>query len=219
MGVFSGPAALAIASAQAAAASSATVAATGAGTVAAGAATSAAGAAALGAGTTAAGGLTLGQAALIAGGTSLITAGTSAYAAREQNKALEKAMDSEAAAAGVAQQQLAMQTGQQQEARIREANQLAARIRVARGEAGVGTGGSTAAVLRQVDTDAARDLDTLDTNYLFGVKRVRSGAAAQLDQLEAQTTNPLVAAFLGGLQGGTAGLQIAGGLEQLRNRE
>ena len=157
-------------------------------------------------------------AATAAAAAATATAGTSAYAARQQNKSIGAGMEAQARAAEINQRQLALQAGQQQQERIDEANQLAARIRVARGEAGVGLGGSTAAAVRQVDFDAARDLDTIDMNLLMGVSRVRTGTEAQMAQLESQTQNPLISAFLGGLQGASYGLQLGEGIHQLRER-
>ncbi len=144
------------------------------------------------------------------------TAGVSAYSARQQNKALEAGMDAQTLAAAEQQRQLGRQTSQEQQERVDEANQLAARIRVARGEAGVGLGGSTAALIRQVDFDTAENINVLDLNYLANIRRVRSGARANITQLQNQTRNPLLDAFTGGLQGRNMGLQLGQGISQLR---
>ena len=164
-------------------------------------------------------GLTAGQASLLlTAGTSAVSMGTSAYAASQQNKAISAGMDAQARAAAIQQQQLASQTGQAQQERVREANQLAARIRVARGEAGVGLGGSTAAVLRQADFDAASDINTIGQNYLMSAQRVRSGADAGMIELENRTQNPILTAFLGGMQGLNTGLQIGHTIKTLRTQ-
>lgn len=159
---------------------------------------------------------TLGFGAATTGAGAAVATGLSLYSAGQQNQAISAAQRSQAESAAIGQRQLQQAAGQQQAQRVDEARVLTARIRVARGEAGVGLGGSTAAVTRQADFDAAEDLLTINMNALMGVQGIRSGSQAQIAQLGAQTANPLVAAFLGALQGGQAGLQIAGGINRAR---
>lgn len=143
---------------------------------------------------------------------SYATAAAGAYvsydAAQQQNEAIKKGAAAQAKAEAIKQHQITQQSVEAQKLRVKEANQIAARIRVARGEAGVGLGGSTEAMLRQVDTDAASNIKAIGQNALMNAQLVRTGSRAQIAQMRSQERNSLLDAFSGGISGYQAGLQI-----------
>jgi len=141
--------------------------------------------------------------------------GAAAISAKKQNDQIESAEDAAVAANAMNRSQILGSAAQQRDQRIDEFNQLAARIRVARGEAGVGAGGSTAAAIRQTEFNTEADLGAINLNAFYGQQRGNSATLAQIAQLSSRTENPLLAAFMGGLQGGAAGLQIGGAISGL----
>lgn len=149
-------------------------------------------------------------------GTAVASGGVALDAAQSQNRAIDASKAAAQKAGLENQRQIRTAASQKHEQRVDEFNQLAARILVARGEAGVGTGGSTAAVTRQAEFDTAEDLSAINLNAALGTRRVATGTQSQLSQLDSQRQNPLVSAFLGGLQGAGQGLQIVRGLESFR---
>lgn len=157
-----------------------------------------------------------GVSAALAIGTALAstaaTAGASAYQASQQNKALRRSEESTRRATEVQNRQLAAAAGQELEVRRREADQTRGRIRVSAGEAGIGLGGSYAAMMRQADFDLAMNQQIIRQNFMNNVNATNSGYMASMAQLSAQRRNPLLDAFTGGLQGMSTGLSIGSSL-------
>lgn len=141
-------------------------------------------------------------------GTAIFGAFTNAAAARQQNQAVQSSLQSQREALRIKQQQQSSQAGIEKQKRINEAAQIQGRLRVAAGEAGVGLGGSAAALARQAEFDKAVNLSIIDANFqrriAFGQAQFRSTAA----QTVSQTQNPLIAGFSGAVSGLETGLRI-----------
>jgi hypothetical protein len=143
-------------------------------------------------------------------------AGLSAYQASQQNRAIGQSMQSQAQATAATQQQVVDQGAIEKRKRIMEAQRIRGVIRASRGEAGIGTSGGTfGALIRQADIDAATNLGILNRNLMNNLASVRAGYHANIASLKAQTQNPLLSAFIGGLRGASAGLAIGTGLASL----
>lgn len=110
-------------------------------------------------------------------------------------------------AANAQRRQLATRALADTNERVREAQAVEGRIRVASAEAGSGLGGSFLALTRQSDIDANRDRIAISTNLGNSAAAIESGYDATTSRLS-QTANPLLAAFSGALQGATTGLSI-----------
>lgn len=149
-------------------------------------------------------------------GTAIFGAFTNAAAARNQNQAVQASLQSQREALRVRQQQLSSQAGIEKQKRINEANQIQGRLRVAAGEAGVGLGGSAAALARQAEFDKAVNLSIIDANFqsriALGQAQFRSTAA----QTISQQRNPLLSAFSGAVSGLETGLRIGRTAEDIR---
>lgn len=130
--------------------------------------------------------------------------------ASDQNKAIERSMQSVKEAGEAAQGQAAAQTGLELMKRSRLAHQVEGRIRVALGESG---GPSAAAVERQNAFDADLDQKIITTNFANNIRSIRSGVQAKMIELESEFDSPILAAFAGALQGVSQGLAIQHGIK------
>lgn len=143
--------------------------------------------------------------------------------ARQQNDAIQRSMNSQVNAATRQKQQLQDSAAVERQKIERRKQQMEGRIRVRAGEAGIGIeGGTTQALLRQADFDEGFNLGLLDRNLKNQFAAVDTGLEANLARLEAEETNPLLAAFTGVLGGLDAGLSIVGAareLDELRNTD
>lgn len=158
----------------------------------------------------------MGLAAGAVGGGLAIGSGIAGHrAATAQRRSIRDAMQHRRQAQTIQQRQLAAQAAQAREQRVSEGHQVRGRLRVAAGEAGTGMGGSFAAMMRQADFDEFRGLDAIDRNLAMQLDAVRSGAQADLTQLRAQAPNPILSAFMGGVQGLSTGLSIVGAAQSL----
>lgn len=144
-------------------------------------------------------------------------AGLGILGANDRNDALGRAMESQAAAAATQQSQNVQQAALERLKRTRLAHQIEGQIRVATGAAGTGEFGAET-LGRQNTADAALDLSLIDTNLANANNAVRSGFLANVDSLEGQTVNPLLAGFMGALQGLQTGLSLGGDLGELTSR-
>lgn len=145
-----------------------------------------------------------------------ITTYLSIQQARSQNAAISRAQASQVNAAAVQQEQLVEQAAVERRRIQNQTQQIEGRLRVAAGEAGVGLGGSTAALDRQAGIDQATNLTILDNNLENQQQRVTSGLEANLASLSANQQNPLLAGLVGGLGGLQTGLNIGGAIESNR---
>jgi hypothetical protein len=129
---------------------------------------------------------------------------------------MQRAIDSQQAAAAIQMRQLGQQTAMEKQNEIRRTEQVIGRLRVARGEAsGLSLGsGSTNALIRQATFDAGSNLDILDRNLANNYAAVQSGTEAQLIQTAAMRQSPILAAFNAALGSASTGLSIAGGIQQ-----
>lgn len=152
--------------------------------------------------------------ALIIGG---LTATTSAIQAERQNKATKRAAASQAESARIQTQQLRDSAAVERDKRIQEQRRISARLRVAAGESGLSLGSGTPLALQnQTQTDLNTNLGLLDQNLDSQILAVQSGAQANIHALEAQTINPLLATFTGGLSGASTGLSIGTAIKEAR---
>jgi hypothetical protein len=138
----------------------------------------------------------------------------SAQAAKRQNEAIENAMSSQQGSTIAAQGQIAERAGLERLKASRQAAQIEGKLRVAAAEAGTGIGGSFARLSLQNTFDEGLNQKIIQQNYENQIAGVRSGLAANLDQLESQTVSPILAAFAGGVSGLSTGLSIGNAFNQ-----
>lgn len=143
---------------------------------------------------------------------------SSAAAAAGTNRSIRASMRSQSVAAQAQQRQLVAQTADEQRKNVSQVQALIGRIRAGGGEAGIGTGGTMAALERQAIFDAALNDEILNQNLANNLASVRSGYQANAAQTASQARNPIFDGFLGGVQGLTAGLQIADGIDRIMTR-
>ena len=139
-------------------------------------------------------------------------AGLSVLQASEKNKALKKAQSAAADAAGVQEQQVSDQAALERYKAINRGNLIQSRLRVAAGEAGIGLGGTYAALARQADYDAAMNDLVVGVNRRNTLASIRSGGKANIISLASQRDNPALAGITGGIQGFGLGLGLANGI-------
>lgn len=147
---------------------------------------------------------------LLAIGGAAFGATTSFMGAKSQNAALRQSMASQQAAAQQQMGQVSQAAAVEREKRLKEAQQIQGRIRVAAGEAGVGMGGSIAALSQQSELDLGTNLAIIDQNYANNIAAIRSGAQANLQSLASNISNPIFDALSGGMSGASTGLSIGG---------
>lgn len=143
-----------------------------------------------------------------------VGAGMGAMQAKEQNSSLERAMAAQAAAAEVSQTQNVQQAALERLKRARLAHQIEGKLRVATGATGV----NLDSLSRQNAQDANTDASLIDANLANNILAIRSGTQANLTSLESQTINPLLAGFMGSLEGLNTGLSLGSSLDELRRR-
>lgn len=155
--------------------------------------------------------------AVAAAATGAAGAAASYSQAQQQNRAARKAADStrKAAAENVAQVRQA-ESIEQKRQRM-NANRIRAALRVSAAEQGAGVDdGSFADLDRQTRIDEQFNRNVTSLNASNQVRSVLSGADARLEELESRTTNALLDAFLGGVQGAGTGLSIGSSVNELR---
>jgi len=146
---------------------------------------------------------------LIVGGISAATmATTTAIQASQQNKAMRAAAESVNRAAVVQMRQIRSQEALEREKRKDVAHILRQRLRVAAGETGIGYGGTFGALMQQVDIDEAMNLQILSRNALMQMQYARSGAEANLAQLESSIISPILSGVASGIAGFGQGMAI-----------
>ena len=150
--------------------------------------------------------------ALLVGGTAF-GAATSAVGASNRNRAVSRSMKSANAAASTQLGQLAQQAALERYKRIREAQTIAGKLRVAAAESGAGPGGSWSAIEQQNILDSRTDTGIIDANYGASSQRVLSGLDATNIQLQSETVNPIVASIVGGVQGLQTAINFAQGAD------
>lgn len=147
---------------------------------------------------------------------SAASAGSAAYAADRQNKLAGKAKKQARRAAEIQRDQIAAQAEQERQSRIKEAEQIRGRLRVAAAENGISTGNTFEALIRQNDFDLATDLSTLNRNLANNNARVQSGLAAEEIAIKSSRRNPLIEGFTSGLGGFSSGLSIGNGIREIQ---
>lgn len=149
---------------------------------------------------------------LVIGG---IGAATSAVQAREQNKAIKKSAASQRQAAAIQVGQLQDAAEVERDKRIQDQRRISARLRVAAGESGLALGvGTPLALQNQTQADLDTNLGILDRNLNSQIAAVNTGAQANINALDAQQINPLLATFTGGMGGASTGLSIGGAIKE-----
>jgi hypothetical protein len=147
-------------------------------------------------------------------------ASESASAARAQNKAIERSMESEQRVAAIKTEQVANQAEIEKRKITNRAAQIRGRIRVAAADSGFGLGGSTAALARQSAFDESINSSIVDRNVLSQNELIASGLQAHLESLASNSQNEMLAAFMGGLSGLDTGLSLGQGIGSIdRNRK
>lgn len=154
---------------------------------------------------------------LAALGIAAASTGVSVGGAIGQNRNVKQAQEAQAAAARVQQQQLTNQAQVETVKRQSEAHLLESRLRVLAGESGLSFGGSLNDLSRQVEYDRSFNDEIAKRNLDMNLMALATGTAAQQTQLESQKQSPIFAGILGGLQGLSAGLSIASGINSLGN--
>lgn len=143
--------------------------------------------------------------------------GAASYSqAQSQNRAARKAEDSTRKAAEANVQQVrAAETIEQKRQRM-QANRIRAALRVrAAAQGGDLDDGSFAALDRQTRIDEQFNRNVTSLNASNQVRSVMTGADARLEELQSRMTNPLLDAFLGGVQGAGTGLSIGNSINTL----
>lgn len=139
----------------------------------------------------------------------------STEAARNQNDAIKKSMESRQQAAELRQDQLAEQAAIERQKQHDRSQQILGRVRVAAAEAGVGMGGTYSALAAQAEIDRGRNEQIINRNFLNNVALIQSGQQADHLALSAQMQNPVLAGLTGGLTGLQTGLSISQGIGSL----
>ena len=142
--------------------------------------------------------------ALIIGGTMAATQGGMSFMqAKEQEEYAGDVHDAQTRAARTQATQIYRSAQLEKEKTLARHHLIESRIRVAAGESGIGLGGTYEALERQADYDASRNVDIIMENAAMGAR-----AAMSQVPVKAPSINPLVAGFMGALQGGMSGLSI-----------
>ena len=141
---------------------------------------------------------------------------TSAMQARAQNAAAARSAKAAQKAADVKRDQLEKQAAVERKKQQNLSAQIRGRLAVSAAASGAGFGGSYDALMVQTDTDEAMNLGILEDNLASNRAMVDSGLEADLASISGHTSNTLLAAFNGGIQGLSAGLSIARGIKDMR---
>ena len=136
-------------------------------------------------------------------------------AARKQSSVARAQQESVRAAAKVEERRAGQRADVERLRESRAAQDLRGRLKVAAANAGIGLGGSTAALLRQVDVDEALNRELVAANEANVISATRAGARARVSQLGAGIRNPLLEGLAGGIGGFDAGLQLGEGIERI----
>lgn len=134
--------------------------------------------------------------------------------ANQRNDALARAMQSQADAAEAQMGQNVQQARLERLKRTRMAREIEGAVRVATGARGTGEFGAET-LARQNIFDTELDLSIIDANLAAANDSVRSGFMANVDSLSSQSVNPLLAGFMGALDGLGTGLSLGADLEEL----
>ena len=149
----------------------------------------------------------------------VVTATTTVMASRAQaaNQAdyAKKAGAAQNKAIGIQQQQLADQGALEKKKIADRAHQIRARTRVAAGESGIGTGGTTQALLRQADFDEEINTEIVRRNTASNIRAIRAGGQANIAGIRQEQSNPMLEGIMSGIYGAQAGLQIGGKLKDM----
>lgn len=147
-------------------------------------------------------------ASLVIGGATAATTGYMSYeAARRQNAAIRKGQEHAKRAAELQRQQVSQAAAIERQKHIDEAQRVTGRIRVAAASADVGLA-SFEGLETQAMIDAGKNIRIIDTNQANAIRRIESGYQADFDRLNANISNSILQAFMGGMQGYATGLQI-----------
>lgn len=148
-------------------------------------------------------------------GLAILGAVTSAQQAKAHNKAISASIKSQRSAAAAQGKQISEQAALEKLKRQREAEQVRGRLRVAAGEAGVGTTGSFGALLRQSDFDLALNQSIIEKNRESQAARVASEFRAGAISTAAQGQNVGLSTLSGGLAGLSTGISIQSAIKSL----
>ncbi len=139
----------------------------------------------------------------IVGGTAALGGFSSYEQAKSQQDYQSAVQSAQRKAVGIQNAQLSDQAALERLKSHNQANLIRSRLRVAAGESGIGFGGTYEALVRQADYDEGLNAEIINRNLMNGIKASNSQLQVGQPQL-----NPLLAAFMGGLQGGQSGLSI-----------
>lgn len=184
--------------------------------------------------------ISMGLALGAAGAASAASAGIGLASASRQNRAAQEAAQAnqaeaqasiESARQATALQiaQLRQQTALEMEKAGNDIAQIRGRLRVTQADSGLGIGGSSIALERQLAYDGALNQRIARQNLANNTMRLEQGLDAQTSNtearlnsifasLESQQTSPFLAALAGGIQGFGTGLSIVGGLRGLQQQ-
>jgi hypothetical protein len=153
--------------------------------------------------------------ALLIGGSALASGGAAAYSsyqqAQDQQEYMEATYANQEQAARAENRMIVEQQSQEERRIAQQAHLIRSRIRATAGEAGVGTGGTYEALVRQTDIDLANNQQIIRFNTMNRLMAVAAG----MQPLPAQQYMPWLDALTGGISGFSTGLSIYGGLNQL----
>jgi len=153
-------------------------------------------------------------AAWIAAASAAAGAATTAYGAYSQNQGLKKSARAANQAATLQKSQLRSQASVEVMKREQQSQQVKSAIRASAGAAGSGFAGSSFSALSdQAEFDRYTNDAIAKQSLGFNFARVSSGLDAQLIDINNRKQNTLINAFMGGLQGLSAGMQLGQGLQ------
>ena len=149
-------------------------------------------------------------ASLLAAALGAVSTYATVDAANKQNKATSDAMQIAAKNATQQQKAVVAQAQLEKEKRLREAQTIRGKLRVATAESGIGFGGTVDALNRQLDYDVSKSLGVLEQNKQNQLQSIRSGGQADLASLAGTFRSPALEGLVGGLRTIQTGLSIAG---------
>ena len=147
----------------------------------------------------------------------IIGAAASIEGVRQQNDSIRSQNKAAGRAGQIQSDQLSNAEALEREKINRQQRQIVGALRVASAESGVSLPGSSFEALQaQAAGDARLNAAIVGENVRNQRELIRTGVQANAAELESRTQNQLLRGLLGGIQGGQAGLQIAGGFSELQ---
>lgn len=138
----------------------------------------------------------------------VVGAALTAKQAIDQNRAINKSKDANRSATELQKKQLGDAAEVARAKREREAAYTRSRISLLSGETGLAPD-AYSGLFQQNQTDLGLNLGLIDQSLTNDRARADAGLAVNFADLDARKSNPLFAAFQGGLQGASTGLSIS----------